>query len=283
VAAGTGIGTGFFTCAAAGFLGALWLTPRDQLGRFFSSLHAGLALGLLALALPFRPNPIRPLAEIPADMVAWLASTGTFLAAGLTLIFIAVLYLPQGRGGIGVVPGGRAGWFLLTAAMMAGLAVTALDGWSSAGNRTVAWWFGANALAAAALLGSVVVAMLLGHWYLVRVNLSESHLVRFAVIFGVAVGVRTALLGLGLIAYGAQVPGGLGRYIESVVIYRGVFFWPRVLLGLLAPAVLAVMSYQTARMKSTMSATGILYIAVIFVMIGELLARYLVVSGAGPM
>jgi hypothetical protein len=40
---------------------------------------------------------------------------------------------------------------------------------------------------------------------------------------------------------------------------------------------------ETARIRSTQSATGILYVAVIFVLIGELLARYLTVIGLGPM
>ena len=55
------------------------------------------------------------------------------------------------------------------------------------------------------------------------------------------------------------------------------------LFGLLGPAAFAFMVHETARIRSTQSATGILYIAVIFVMYGELLARYLAVAGAGPM
>jgi len=43
------------------------------------------------------------------------------------------------------------------------------------------------------------------------------------------------------------------------------------------------MVYETARIRSTQSATGILYIAVIFVVYGEFVARYLAVAGAGPM
>jgi hypothetical protein len=43
------------------------------------------------------------------------------------------------------------------------------------------------------------------------------------------------------------------------------------------------MVYATARIRSTQSATGILYLTVIFVLIGEFLARFLTVAGAGPM
>jgi hypothetical protein len=107
--------------------------------------------------------------------------------------------------------------------------------------------------------------------------------VRFAGVLLAAIAMRAALLGAGLMAYGAASPQGVGPFLRMAAVDRGLFFWQRVLFGIVAPGVLAVMAYQTARMRATMSATGILYIAVIFVLIGEFLARYLVVAGAGPM
>ena len=56
-----------------------------------------------------------------------------------------------------------------------------------------------------------------------------------------------------------------------------------VFFGILGPAAFAYMVRETARMRSTQSATGILYMAMIFVVYGEFLARYLTVAGAGPM
>jgi hypothetical protein len=51
-----------------------------------------------------------------------------------------------------------------------------------------------------------------------------------------------------------------------------VLFWlpVRWAVGLLAPLVLTVMAWQTARIRSTQSATGILYVVVIFCFLGEL-------------
>jgi hypothetical protein len=43
------------------------------------------------------------------------------------------------------------------------------------------------------------------------------------------------------------------------------------------------MIHATASIRSTQSATGILYLAVVFVLIGEFLARYLTVAGVGPL
>ena len=46
-------------------------------------------------------------------------------------------------------------------------------------------------------------------------------------------------------------------------------------LGLLLPFVLGVMAWKTARIRSTQSATGILYVVVIFCFLGELLSQLL--------
>ena len=47
----------------------------------------------------------------------------------------------------------------------------------------------------------------------------------------------------------------------------GFFFGSRVLWGLAAPLVLAPFVVKTARMKSNQAATGLLYVAVVFVLI----------------
>jgi hypothetical protein len=46
-------------------------------------------------------------------------------------------------------------------------------------------------------------------------------------------------------------------------------------VGFVAPLVLAWMAWQAARMRSTQSATGILYVAVIFCFLGELSGQLL--------
>ena len=77
---------------------------------------------------------------------------------------------------------------------------------------------------------------------------------------------------------------GLGfnfqRYVLSVA---GIFFWQRVLFGLLGPSVLAYLTWETAKIRSTQSATGILYVDFFTVMVGEILAKYLFLSTGVPL
>jgi len=276
------VATGFFTLTGAGLLAGLLVAPRAELGRFFSTLHAGLGLLCLLLVVMFRAGSgaasVAGAGRSPAP-TALPAAGG---AAALALLFLGLLYLPQGRGGRGVRPGGRLGQWCLALSVAGAMAAVVADAWALAAGRQPAM-FAAAAVASGALLGAVLVGMDLGHWYLVRVRLSEKHLMRFARLLGAAVALRAGLLLAGLALYGAASPEGPAAYLRGVAVDRGFFFWQRVCFGILGPAVLAYLVYETARIRSTQSATGILYIAVIFVLIGELLARYLTVQGAGPM
>jgi protein NrfD len=67
----------------------------------------------------------------------------------------------------------------------------------------------------------------------------------------------------------------VGRYITSL---DGVFFWQRVLFGLAGPALLGYMTWETAKIQSTQSATGILYVDFFTVVVGEVLASYVLLS-----
>ena len=51
---------------------------------------------------------------------------------------------------------------------------------------------------------------------------------------------------------------------------------------LLGPALLVYPVYKTAKMRSNQSCTGLLYVAIIAVFIGELLAEYLQTAGKFP-
>lgn len=140
-----------------------------------------------------------------------------------------------------------------------------------------------NYLASALLLGSVTAAMILGHWYLVDPRLSISHLKKLAVLFNMALLIRAFFVSLTLIVYsarGADPPYNLSQFLDPMS--DGLFFWMRVLTGLVGPTVLAFLIWRTVKMRSTQSATGLLYVAVILVLFGELIAKYLSVTALIP-
>ena len=69
------------------------------------------------------------------------------------------------------------------------------------------------------------------------------------------------------------------HYITSV---SGVFFWQRVLFGLFGPALLSYLTWETAKIRSTQSATGILYVDFFTVVVGEVLAKDILLATRVP-
>lgn len=119
----------------------------------------------------------------------------------------------------------------------------------------------ASRLASAALMGSTLTAMLLGHHYLTAPAMSIEPLKRFVVAMGITLVVRLLLAAAGLaIVLRAGAAGRIGW----------LFLGMRWGMGALGPAVATVLSWQTVRIRSTQSATGILYIAMTLVLFGEL-------------
>lgn len=124
-------------------------------------------------------------------------------------------------------------------------------------------WSIAGALASIALLGSVNLAMLLGHWYLVVRGMAIDPLKRLTIATLVAAIAKIALVVVVIIA--AWPPP----------VTKDIFFWMRVGWGLLGPLALYPMVWGTVKIRSTMAATGILYVEVVAVVIGEVLGGWL--------
>ena len=141
----------------------------------------------------------------------------------------------------------------------------------------------ASFLSSVALLGGACGAMVLGHWYLVVPSLNVSHLqsiVRLHIgSMVVRVAVVAAAVAIAIVGWQPGLPN-FERYIFSV---DGIFFWQRVLFGLAGPAVLSYLTWETAKIQSTQSATGILYVDFFTVIVGEVLAKYLLLSTKVPL
>ena len=146
------------------------------------------------------------------------------------------------------------------------------------------WWLAAGLVLGALLFGCVVWAMNLGHWYLVSKSLPFGLLVRATQAFALLALARAALalLALGWVARTSRGPAGdaLADLVDPM--RDGFFFGSRALWGLAAPLVLAPFVVKTARMRSNQAATGLLYVAVVFVLVGELLAAYLTLRSGLP-
>jgi hypothetical protein len=208
--------------------------------RFFRT-HFLTLLGLLALAVPFLVEQ--------ADWLFWFLLGADFLLG----IVGAVAFSLDGA------PGGRT-WVLLAALALLGTLIQFRSGFP----RLLA-----DDLTSSAVLGSAMTAMLLGHSYLISPSLSIKPLYTLLGALGVTLVLRLCLALLGLWSW---TRGQASGTLEQEVLLWLPVRWG---LGFLLPLVLGWMAYETARIRSTQSATGILYVVVIFCFLGELTAQLL--------
>ncbi|MEX2315746.1 MAG: hypothetical protein WD669_01250 [Pirellulales bacterium] len=125
------------------------------------------------------------------------------------------------------------------------------------------------------LLGLTFAAMLLGHWYLNSPGMQLAPLHRLLSAAALAVVLQAVVSAIGLACE--------YHYAPSLSIQWVLFLALRWSFGIVGVLGLLWMAWQTLKIPNTQSATGILYVAVIGVFIGELAASLLSAESAFPL
>jgi len=149
--------------------------------------------------------------------------------------------------------------------------VTGIVSWRAATQAPLGWSI-AGALSSIAILGSVNLAMILGHWYLVVRGMPIDPLKRLSLATLAATVAKVVVVAAALVFVW-----------DDIAIRQGIFFWMRAGWGLIGPLLLFPMVWGTVRIRSTMAATGILYVDVVAVVIGEVLGGWLSAIAHLPM
>jgi hypothetical protein len=134
----------------------------------------------------------------------------------------------------------------------------------------------------ALLLGTVTVGMLLGHWYLIDTGQSLDPFIRIYKFFVVALVVQTIFLIISLIVlynFGvSETVIGLERLWTD----HHTLFLTRLISGQVAPLILSWMIWRTLMIPHTMAATGLFYIALLGVFVGEILGKQILALTSLP-
>ncbi len=143
--------------------------------------------------------------------------------------------------------------------------------------------YGLTAIISALVLGLVSGAMMFGHWYLIDLEMPVDYLRTFVRLLGIALVADLVALGLaiGLPAMLGSV-GAAAAVHELFASHLGLLGF-RLLLGPVATIVLVWMCWQTLKIPETRAATGLLYIAVMSVLVGEMLGRFILFRTAIPL
>ena len=124
------------------------------------------------------------------------------------------------------------------------------------------------------ILSSALYAMNLGHWYLNVHGLPLSHLKRATVALGALLSLRLCW-DVGMIFYAQVMYNGELRSVPSFLCHmEGVFLWVAFFFGTLFPLISIYYVWGTLQAKSTQSATGILYVLVASLLIGDMAYKY---------
>jgi hypothetical protein len=140
-----------------------------------------------------------------------------------------------------------------------------------------------SALFASAVLGLSSCAMLFGHWYLIDRNMPIYYLRAFVRMLLIALIAEVATLGF--VALTMTLFGGATARsaLETLAGSDTALLAFRLAIGPAASIVLAWMCWQTLKIPQTMAATGLLYVTVLSVLVGELLGRFILFRTSLPL
>ena len=236
------------------------VSPRQVTSGYFRN-HLYVILGLSSLAALL-------------SRVAAPPAFGWALAAASLSYFGSVVWLYEKRA-LGI-----ASLVLVAATALAGAlvishstATTLSDANQAAAEGLPAMLRYLQTISSALLLGTTMAAMLLGHWYLNAPGMELAPLRRLLLAMAAATVVQAVVCGIGL---------GFEVAAHPLLTQDWLFVLLRWSFGLAGVIVLIWLTWQTLAIPNTQSATGILYVAVMGVFVGETMSLLLSAESVYP-
>lgn len=245
---------------AVGSFGAVVLlslrtdATRGFLG--FTAFCSAALAGLTFLVDAALPDPGSTLAIVAAPALELPRRAALAALAVLALAYVVALARNRRAPVVGI------------AGVVAGIAALAVAAYGWGGGLTRGIPLAVQLIVLAAALGGVLAAMILGHWYLVTPRLSERPLVLLVRVLTWVVGAQLALF----VAWMSTGAGASHPPFEPLVGAWALFVWLRLLVGLVFPVVVTWRALQTARGRSMVSTTRLLYVDVGAIAVGTILA-----------
>lgn len=240
---------------ATGLIGSLLLFSPHHVNPRFYRAHFLIALGLLAASFA----------------LSW--STAGMLLQGAMIASMVTCFLGSVSWSLDRAPAGRSLIILAFTLLVGCLALLEKDAATPTqrelNSQAAFGWRFLDDLTSAGVLGTATTAMLMGHSYLIAPSMSLAPLMHLLAGFLVATLGRILFATLGLWQWSAD--HSLTNLGDVTVLWLPLRWG----LGFLGPLLLAWMAWQAARIRSTQSATGILYVVVIFCFLGELTSQLL--------
>ncbi|MFO0905664.1 MAG: hypothetical protein U0939_21825 [Pirellulales bacterium] len=246
---------------------AMGCTPPRQVTSGYYQKHLWVLMGLNTLAslAVFSSRQVLDKQQVSSTTVLALAIS---LAVACYLASVTWLYEAKTVG--------RAALFVIALAGGAA-AVLATPPVASRGASSAApvLWTTLDVATGGLVLGVVLAAMFLGHWYLNTPTMQLAPLKRLILILLAVLVVRLAVSG-----------GGVALRVATADAALPTEFWLflalRMLAGVAGTFSMGWMAWETLKIPNTQSATGVLYAGVILAFIGELTSQLMSVGQIYP-
>ena len=252
----------FLLLFAMGTGASLIAVPYRLIGKYYFTFHSTILLVLVAVGILIG-QPWAGLVQGSAYMR---------VVAGLSMLYAALVLVQN----VLVRAAGeelRVDVLILPVSVGAIFVIMAAFGWTAYGTGT-ALLLTLHLLSSAAVLGTSLVAMSTGHWYLANAKLPFEILIRLCKMFVAAIAVKVVIVAIDAVSHFEEY----WRLEDFYKLVMGV----RIAAGIILAVVLALMSLSCAKRHANQSATGILYVAVVFVLIGETISMYLTLGMQRP-
>jgi uncharacterized membrane protein YiaA len=132
------------------------------------------------------------------------------------------------------------------------------------------------------LLGSVTVGMLIGHWYLIDTGQTLDPFKRIYKFFVISLALQSGFSIVSLLSLHFLGSDQSVVELEKLWTHHSSLLITRIVIGYLGPLVLSWMIWRTLLIPHTMAATGLFYIALLGVFVGEILSRQILALTSLP-
>ena len=270
----------------------MWaLMPRRQVTSGFFRIQMLVVMGLGVLAAlsmamdaqsaireagSYEPALVLPsplIASFPACLIAVLGFVGSVLwtlerRRVAAVIGFGVLYVSAVLSAVQYAGVGHDGFILTVGDTIVKFSTSAV---SSTCPQFLAI---VSEFAGAAVLGSTVVGMLLGHWYLTTPTMSIEPLKRLNLFLGIA-GVLRLMISASVVLMLWEGAFDSAETSARLAALPKAWMGLRWLAGVIGPLVVSLMVWRILKYRNTQAATGVLFVGVILAFIGDMTAALL--------
>jgi hypothetical protein len=267
-----------FAELAFGGMAAIAVPPFFKVERGFYKSSAAVYMGAgLLPAVGFALLAVRPPEpQAPGAIALWI-DAGVWIAfCAAVAVYMFTLWTD-----LGLL---RARAYLASLAIgLAGVITAALTLKPPGFGPIAVTGYALSAIFSSAVLGLASGGMLFGHWYLIDPNLPVDYLRTIVRLLGIALVAELIVLLAVVATMGLFGGHASSQAVANLFDADAVLLGMRMVLGPVVSIILAWMTWQTLKIPQTMAATGLLYIAVMSVLVGELMGRFILFRTALPL